>query len=912
MGRRRQSRAREAGALMTAERAFRALLRLYPASFRRRFEAEMVELFLSRARAATAGRRQMRFWVRTLSDVALSLGREYRRAVAARPRSVWTNAAADLRSASRFLRRAPAVTTAVIGLMAIGIGAATTVFGLVNVVLLRPLPYRDADRIVSIWETRPDRGVKRNVVAGHEFPDWQRRTSSFDSLAAYVFEGSGTALTGVGEPVALFNVRVTSAFFDVMDAGFTLGRGFAPEHDVPGQGGVAVISHRLWRERFGGASDMIGRVIQIGGVSATVIGVAPASFQFPTGPNGQGPDVWRPIAEPIHLYRGRHYLFVIGRLKPEVTLARAQEDLDRAAAAIATELPDFSRGHGASLAPLREELVRTSRPTLVFVFAGVTCLVLIGCANVAGLLMAVAIGRKAELRVRMALGASRSRVIRQLVAEGLTLAIAGGGAGVVLAIWLSWLAPAVVPAEILTLDRVPIDWRVLAFVIVLSTGTGVAFGLAPALHLPIGSLSESLRDPGRSAEAAQPRLRRALVVAQIALTVTLVTSAGLMLRTWRSLSDVELGFAPDGLVAVDLALPAARYAEPHRVRQFYETLDARLRALPGVREISMTNLLPVAGGVSTVPIAVEGRPAPRPGDETTATYRVVGVDYFSTIGIPVRAGRVFAPSDARASLPLIRWHPQQPSPVGFDRPQAAPVAVVNQAMAQQVWPGEDPIGRQFRVLFSPAVTVVGVVANSRGRSLREPHRPEFYLSDLQEPQARTNVIVRASVPAEAIIPLVRREVRAIDPDLPLLSADAMTGVIDAGVQLSRFTSISIAVFAGTGLALMMAGLYGLLSFTTAVRTREIGVRLALGAGAAEIRRLILSQSVALGGAGLLLGVAMAWPTARLLEAQLFGVEPHDPMNFVWTAAVLAMALLAATYGPARRAARIDPAVALRH
>ena len=895
--------------MVRPELVYRGLLRLYPPAFRQRFEPEMVELFAARARAASSAGRRARFWLRTLADLTASVAREYRRALAAWSLRPWVMLSADLRDALRFLRRSPATTSVVVLLMALGIGAATMVFSLVNAVLLRPLPYRDADRIAMIWETRPDRGITRTVVGAHEFVEWPRLTSSFEALAAIAFDASSTTLTGAGEPVALFNVRTTSAFFDVMGVDLVAGRGFAPEHDTPGNGSVAVISHALWQERFAGARDVIGRTIQLGGQPATVIGIAPASLTYPRSPSGHVPDVWRPIAEPIQLYRGRHYLYVVARLKPDVTFDRANRDLSAAASTIATELPDFSRGHSASVIPLRDELVRTSKPTLVFVFGGVACLVLIGCANVAGLLIAVAIGRRPELGVRLALGATRLRVVRQLFAEGLMLAVAGGAAGAALAIGLARLAPAVIPADILALDRVPIDWRVLGFAAALALATGVAFGLAPALHLPAGNPAHALRGRSRTATETRPRLRSALVVVQIGLTVALASGAGLMLRTWRSLANVELGFQPEGVLAVDVLLPAVRYPEAHRVRAFFTEFDDRLRRLPGVTHVSTVNQLPAAGGTSTIPIVLTGRPPA--SDQLAIPYRIVGADYFRALGIPVEAGRVFQASDARVALPLIRWFPQQPLPAAFDEPQPPPVAVVNQAMARLVWPHETPIGRQFQALLSPPITVIGIVGNSRGQSLRTPPGPEFYLSDLQEPQGRTNVIVRAAGPAGGLAPVVRREVQAIDPDLPLVSAMPFSVAVDAGVQVSRFTSITAAAFAFTALLLMGAGIYGLVSFTMSTRTREIGVRIALGAGAGEIRRLVGQQTLRLGLAGLALGLAASWTLAGVVQAQLFGVDAHDPVNVLLVAAVLALALAAATYLPARRATRIDPAITLR-
>jgi predicted permease len=893
-------------------RGYRACLRLYPVAFRRRFGDEVVDFFHTRYDSARAAGRTGRFLLSAAGDLASSILREHRRAWASRRGGRSAGIRQDAADAWRFARRSPGAAVAIVTLMALTIGAATTVFGVVNVVLLRPLPFRDADRIVSLWERRPDVGIERNVVGAHEFPEWQARATSFAGLAAYVFDSSAPALTGAGDPVALNAVRVTSAFFDVMGAPFALGRGFVADNDLPGHGDVAVISERLWHERLGGTSDVIGRTVSLAGRSVSIVGVVSTAFDFPQGPNGQGPDVWTTIAEPIHLYRGRHYLFLVGRLAPGHTLAGAQEDMNAVTASVAADFPDVSRGHGAVVVPLADELSRTTRPALAFVLGGVLFLVLVGCANIAGLLMAIAVGRRRELAVRLALGASRARLVRQLLAEGLALTVVGGALGLAFAGWLIRVAPAVIPADLLVLRQVPLDGRVLAFSALLSLGTGLLFSVAPAFQAAgtrpwcaVGSSRTETGDAGR-------RLRGTIVVGQIALTVVLVAGAALMLRSWRALVQVPLGFDPAGVLSVDLALPGVHYEDPVRVRRFVEELTTRLRASPDVASVGTTNLLPLGGGISTVALSVEGQPARRPGDEITAAYRVVGTEYFRTLGIPVRAGRTFSAGDARRALPLIRWYPQQPRPTEADAPQPAPVAIVNETMARTVWAGQNPVGRRFVVLYSPPITVIGVVADAQGRSLREPAGAEFYLSDLQEPQARTNVLVRATDgDALRLGPLVARQVRDIDPDLPLVSVDALATVAGAGIGLPRFTSINVAVFAATALLLMAVGVYGLVSFTTLARTREIGVRIALGADRGRIGRLVLADGLRLGATGVVLGLAATWPLAGLLRAQLFGVQPHDPSILACVAVALLAAAGAATYGPARRAARVDPATSLR-
>ena len=888
---------------------YRLLLRLYPRAFRDRFAVEMIALFTdAHASADRSWRGRLAFWRVIAGDVARSAARE--RFPTDRSFSM-AEFGYDMRQAWRAVSRAPALAAFAVLLMALGIGSTTAVFSVVNAVLLRPFPFGDPERIVMVWE-RQSAENPRNIVAGHEFPEWRARARSFAHMAAIAFDREYD-LTGAGEPLKLVAARITSEFFPVMGVAPRLGRPFTADDDRPGSGSIAVISETLWRARFAADPAIAGRTVQLNGVPHTVVGVMPAEFQFPRGAGGAAPDIWVPIAEPIQLYRGRHFLWVVARLRDGVTVAQAQSEMDAIAGGIAKEMPQFSRGHGANVQPLHGEIVQQFRRAILLLFAGVGLVLLIACCNVANLLLARAAGRQQEIAVRIALGAGRLRVARQLLAEGAVLAALGGGAGVLVAIWLVSIARASFPADIPRLQNAGLDLEVLAFAAGISILTALVFGLVPLGQAMRVHVADRLKHGSKGvARPIRQPLRRALIVAEVALTMALATGAGLLLKSLNKLLHVDPGFRTQGITAVDLALPGARYRAPASQRAFFDEAIARIRALPDVEEVAATSLVPQGSGRSGIAIAVEGRPAPAPGEQLAASFRVVTPDYFKVLDIPLLAGRGFGAQDARLAVPLIRWFPQQPRPQGFDAPQAAPVAVINQSMARAVWPATDPIGRRFTVLFSPPITVVGVVGDSRNRALYEEAGAEFYLSHAQEPLSKMTVMMRSHGSGGALPAALRATIWSIDRDLPVSNVRALADVVESNLSLFRAIASLMGAFAVMALVLMTLGVYAVVSYTTAQRTYEIGVRIALGAPRREIRRLVVLNGIGLTAVGIALGLAGAYALARFASNMLYEVAPSDPFTYGALAALVLAIAMIATWGPARRAQRVDPVTVLRN
>jgi putative ABC transport system permease protein len=790
--------------------------------------------------------------------------------------------------------------------MALGIGATTAVFSVVHAVLLRPLPYPAAERLVMVWEQR--HAVRRNTVGGHEYPVWKAGSRTLE-MAAIAYDRDFT-LTGAGDPALLSGVRVTSDFFKVLAVAPAAGRVFGPEADVPGHGDVAVISHRLWTERFGQQPSIVGRTIELNDRPYIVSGVMPPDFQFPANAAGVAPALWTPIAEPIQQYRGRHFLFVVGRLKADATPAQAQAELAAIAAGIAREFP-VNRAHGVNVQPLQSELVDGVRDAILVLFTAVGVVLLVACCNIANLLLARATARQQEIAVRAALGAGRMRIARQLLAEGALLSAAGAGAGLVVAWWLVAFARTAVPSAVPRLATAAIDPAAVAFTIAVALATTFVFGLVPLWQLSRVQVADRLRSGNKGVPSSgRHPLRSALVIAEVALTLALSIAAALLVQSILRLQRVETGFDSGGVTTVGLTLPAARYPTAAHQRTFYQDAVERLAKIPGIERVAATNMVPHGGGLSGIPIVVQGRPAPRPGEELMARYRIVSTEYFRTLGIPTLRGRTFVAADARAAVPLIRWFPQQPLPPRFNEPQAPPAAVINSAMARSIWPGEDAVGRTFTVLFSPPVTVVGVVGDARNATLGDQAVPEFYLSDLQEPQARMTLLARASDHA-ATLPAIRTELAQLDPKLPLAAVRTLDEVVGANLSLHRFISTMMGAFAAAALLLLIAGVYSVVSFATAQRTHEIGVRLALGATRIDVAGLIARSGALLCAAGLVLGLAGGYALARSAANLLYGIEPTDARTYSALVIVVVAAAAAACWLPARRALRVDPASVLR-
>jgi putative ABC transport system permease protein len=891
---------------------YRFLLRLYPRAFRERFEAEMIAMVEAQAAAVDRSlRARLAFWRGVLADLTRSVLRERgigRSAVTGVGRA---NLADDFRQAWRMVRRAPLLSAFVILLMALSIGSTTAVFSIVHAVLLRPLPFPKPDRLVMVWE-RQGPEDPRNMVGAHEFPEWERRSRSFERLAAISFDREYN-LTGAGEPLKLVTPRVTSAFFQVLGIQPEAGRVFAAEEDEPGHGDVVILSDRLWRSRFGADPAIVGRAISLSGVPYTVTGVMPPEFDFPPGAAGASPDAWVPIAEPIQLYRGRHYLWVVARLRDGVTIAGAQAEMDGIAAAIANELPQFSRGHGVNVQPLHGEIVQSVSRTLLLLFAGVGLVLLIGCCNVANLLLARAASRQQEIAVRVALGAGRLRIGRQLLAEGGLLACTGGAAGVLLATWLTALARATAPGEVPRLQQAQIDSTTLIFAAALSVLTAMAFGLVPLAQVARVQVADRLKHGAKGvARLGRQPLRRTLIIVEVMLTMVVATASGLLVQSFLRVSRVDSGFQAGGVVAADVALPSTRYATATAQRTFFDAAMARVQASQAVTSVGATSMVPQGLGRGSIAIQIEGRRAARPGDEPSAAYRVVSDDYFKVLRVAFIEGRPFTAADTRVAVPIIRWFPEQRQPERFDDPQPAPVAIVNESMARRFWPGESPLGRRFTVLFSPPITTVGVVKDTRDESPWEDAGPEFYLSHRQEPQNRMTLLVRGADTIAGLPPLVRSAIWSIDRDLPVANLRPLAEIVDGNVALYRAMVVLMGGFALSAIVLMALGIYAVVSYTTAQRTYEIGVRLALGARQTDIRRLVLVSGAGTVLVGIIAGAAGAYALARYAGSLLYEIRPADPATYVFLGAVVLVIAAAAAWAPARRAQRVDPVSVLRN
>jgi putative ABC transport system permease protein len=890
-------------------RLFRALLLAYPPDFRRRFEAEMVALF--EERSAAAGRSalaRLAFWRSIAIDMARSAMHERwpdRTALSLR------DVGYDARLAWRSVSRAPLLAVFVIALMALAIGSTTSVFSIVHAVLLRPFPFADPDRLVMIWERRGPENT-RNSVGAHEFPEWKASSHAFAQMAAITFDRDYN-LTGAGEPVKLVAVRVTSDFFPVLGVEPIAGRVFTPEEDQPGRGAVVVISEGLWRSRFGADPSIAGRTVQLNGTPHTIVGVMPAAFTFPDGPGGAAPDMWAPIAEPIQLYRGRHYLYVVARLNPGVTVAQAQSELDAISARVSRELPQFSAGHGVNVQPLHAEIVQGHRRALLVVFAAVALVLLIGCCNVANLLLARAAERQQEIAVRLALGATRLRMARQLLAEGGLLAAVGGGAGLLLAAWLIALARTRVAADLPRVADAGLNPIVVLFAFTVTAITAIVFGLVPLGQAMRVQVADRLKHGTKGvARASRQPLRSALVIVEVALTMIVATGAGLFLQSLHNLARVLPGFTMHDVVAMEIALPPSRYRTAPQQRAFFDEAVARVAGLPGVASVAATNLVPHGPGRSGIGVAIEGRPQPRTGDQASANYRVVSAGYFRTLGIPLVAGRLFNEGDARLAVPLIRWFPQQPLPPGFDRPQPPPVAVINETTARRFWAGEDAIGRRFTVLSSPPITVVGIVRDARDQSLSEPPAPEFFLSDAQEPQSKMALLARVTNGGDGFAAAARARIWSIDAELPVTNIRTLAQIVDGNLSLYRSVIALMGIFAIVALALMAIGVYAVVAYTAQQRTFEIGVRLALGAQRRDVRRMVVTSGAGLSVAGIAIGLAGAYALARFASTMLYEVTPADPFTYGALAALLMAVTIAATWLPAYRAQRVDPVAVLRN
>ena len=796
----------------------------------------------------------------------------------------------DLRHGARLLARAPGFTAVAIAALAIGIGANTAIFSVVNTLLLRPLPYMDAGRLAIVWEYNIPRDRTTNVVAPANFLRWRDMQQSFEDMAA-VSPTFSVTLTGSGEPRDVPVALVSAAFFPIIGVQPALGRAFTIDEDTPDRG-VAVISDRLWTERFQADPSVLGKPVTLDGRSTTVVGVMPAGFTY----LDKTVDMWLPIGftAASRTPRGRS-ITVLARLKPGVAFESAQRDMTHVHADLARQFPEFNTGWTARVVPLDEQLRGDVRPALLILLCAVGVVLLIACANVASLLLARATSRHRELAVRAALGAARGRLVRQLLAESAVLASAGGAVGLLFAWWAVEFLRQVV-AERLTIPRleaVSLDGWVLTFTAGVSILSGLLFGLIPALSAAGADLTESLKQGGRSGSAALGnRTRSALIVAEVALALVLLAGAGLLIRSFIELAGVDPGFNPRGTVAMDLSLPSARYGQRTLQVEFYRRLFERIDALPGVDASGGVSFLPLTGPGAATAYWVVGRPNPPLGQESVADVRVITNNYFRTMGMSLLEGRLFNERDAA---------------------DASGKVIINETMARRQWPGEDPIGKRVRISWGETGEdeIVGVVSDVRHAGLDTAPRDMTYWPYPRFPYRSMTVTIHSPGDPTALVNPVVSIIREQDPELAVASIRTMDEVVSDSVAERRLTMLMLAIFAAAALLLAAVGIYGVISYSVTQRTQEIGIRLALGASRGAVLRMIVGHALLLAGAGIALGGCAALLLTRLMTSLLFNVMPGDPVTFATVAVVLAAVAAVAGYLPGRRATRVDPVVALR-
>ncbi len=879
---------------------YRLLLLAFPRRTRRDDGDEMLRMFeaqLDEARAA--GQSVGRVWLHAIAD-ALWHGTSERIALAT-SRSVtavrefrrwrwWMHALVqDLRYAARTLVGQPGASLIAVVTLALGIGANTAIFSAVNALLLRPLPYQDPERLVMVWEKRATEGVLNNVVAPADYIDWAQMNTVFESTAAV---WSATVdLTGSGEPVRLFAGLVSPPFFDVLGISPAVGRSFRPEESTPGQERVAIMSHVLWQNRFGSDRNIVGGKILLNGVPYEVVGVLPATFEYPDSTI----EIWTPLvlaAGSEAPSRGNHFLSVYARLNPGVTIEQARTDMDRVAAQLSQQYPDFNRRHGAWIIPLREELTGPVQSRLLLLLGAVGFVLLIACVNVANLLLARAAVRRREFAVRGALGAGRARLIGQALTESLVLALVGGIAGLLVARWGVDLLRSIAPANapVVGLAHLGLNVRVLLFSLALSIVAGTLFGLAPALQFAGQDLNDALKEGGRSPMGVRRGLRMTLVVSEIALASLLLVGAGLTLRSFQTVMRAEAGFTTNGVLTALVTLPGSRYRTDEKLLSTFEQIEERFRSIPGVRRVGAAAALPLTGQGGRRGIIVEGY-EPAPDTPTRAHPRPITPGYFSALSIQLIAGRHFTSADRGGS---------------------PPVTIINETMARRYWPNTSPLGK--RVLFVGTKDwreVVGIVRDVRHWGLDQPVNPEMYLPLRQYPSSGVTFVMATDQDPGSLASAVREQLRGVDPDLPLSNVRTMEDVAARSVATRRVGMQLLGVFGALALILAAAGIYGVMAHLVTLRTGEIGVRMTMGARPGDVMGLVLKEALVQAVIGLTIGLTAALVLLRSLRSWLYEVSPADPITLASVALVLLATALFACLVPARRAMRVDPVTALR-
>ena len=797
----------------------------------------------------------------------------------------------DVRFGVRALVHSPIFSVVTVLSLALGIGANTAIFSVVNGLLLRPLPYPEPEQIVHVWHTPPQQsfpGLDRFSVSPANYVDWKAQSSAFEQMAVYT--DTGFSLSTSNDPLSLIGAVVSSDFFSVLRTNATQGRTFTPDEERPGRDQVVVIGHGLWQRAFGANPNIIGQTLTLNSRSFTVVGIMPAGFEFP-----REAELWVPLAweDRDRQIRSMHDYLVVARLKQNVSLDQAQAEMSTISSRLEQQYPEENTGWGAVVIPLREDLVGDIRLALLVLFCAVGFVLLIACANVANLMLARGANRQKEIAVRIALGAGRGRLIRQLLTESVLLAVTGGLLGLLLAVWGSKMLVRL--GSLPNSDDIGIDTWALGFTLLVSFAAGIIIGIVPALQFTRTSLSETLKQgAGRTGGSPlKQHTRKALVISEVALSLVLLIGAGLMIRSFWKLQNVDPGFDTRNGLTMSLVLNWIRYSEPHQRLAFFDRAIEQIRAVPGVVSVGATTKIPLAGGGSTQPFTIEGRPSAAIAEQPMAQTRYISPDYFRAIGIPLRQGRFFSDQDRDNSVPVI---------------------IISEAMARRFWPGENPIGKRLTPSFHPepgAREIVGVVGDVKTSGLDVDSSAMMYLPYKQLALPFMTFVVRTSSNPESLVQPVSKAIYSIDKEQALTDVQTMDQVLMKSLSDRRFNMTLLLTFAGVALVLAAVGVYGVMNYTVTLRRRELGIRMALGAERRDVLRLVLGQGLMLTLIGVGAGLISAYALTRLMSSLLYGVTATDYLTFISVSAVLIAVGVAASYVPARRATKVNPTIALR-
>ncbi|HEV2706869.1 MAG TPA: ABC transporter permease [Pyrinomonadaceae bacterium] len=804
----------------------------------------------------------------------------------------------DVRYAMRMFLKSPGFALVALVALALGIGANTAIFSVVNAVMLRALPYSDADRLVVLWEHNRQGNNPHNVLAPANFMQWRDEAKSFTEMAA--FYDARLNLTGEGEPEEIPTQVTTANLFRLLGREAAMGRTFMDEDAEAGKNNVVIISHGLWQRRFGGTSDVVGKKLSLNGQVVTVLGVMPEDFRWFIKENslvGKPAELWLPTKfdESYRNARGR-FISAAARLRDGVSVEQAQAEMSGIAARLEREQPQSNTGWGATVVPVREQFAGEIKTALLVLLGAVAFVLLIACANVANLMLARATARQKEIAIRAAMGAGRLRVARQLLTESVLLSLAGGALGLLLALWGVDALVALSPPNLIGNEGVGISLPVLGFTFAVSLLTGVVFGLAPALEASRFNLNDSLKESGKSNAGSSRgrRVRNVFVVAQVALALVLLVGAGLMIRSFSRLQSVDPGFDPQGLLTMRVQLPGAKYKETAQRIAFYREAVERMRALPGVRSAGVVSYLPFASLGARTDFAVEGRPAALPGQEPGTDVRVTDENYFAAMNIPVLRGRGFTTQEATEDRKVV---------------------IINEALARKYFPNEDPLGKRLIIQMKkdPEPTeIIGIVRDAKYDKLEGETYPMVYWTYPHLPYTTMTLVMRTNGDPTALAAAAQREIQAIDKDQPVADVRTMESWVGESISRARFGTMLLTVFAGVALVLAAVGIYGVMSYSVTQRTHEIGIRIALGAQTRDVLRLVVGQGMLLIIIGLVLGLVAAYALTRVMTSMLYGVSATDPLTFASISVLLASIALLACYIPARRATRVDPMIALRY